>query len=98
LPLQWIIRNSNFWNNVNHIVSPFSSANIYGNNFGFIGSSITTTKIYDATSGKNNAIWNNKIGCASDAVGITAAVVLGTADSYGPQFYTDITEYGDPAS
>lgn len=98
LPLQWTIRNSNFWNNVNHIQIPLSSAAIYNNNFGWIGSTITTTIIYDATNGKNNAIWNNKVGVASDAAGITAAVVLGTNDSYGPQFYTDKEEYGDPAS
>jgi hypothetical protein len=98
LPLNWTIRNCNFWNNVRHIISPFSSAAIYNNNFGFIGSSITTTIIYSATGGKNNAIWNNKIQAASDAVGITAAVALGTADSYGPQFYTDKEEYATPAS
>lgn len=98
LPLQWRIANSFFWNNVNHIVHPFSSAAIYNNNFGFIGSTITTTKIYDATNGKNNSIWNNKIQAASNAVGITAAVTLGTTDSYGPQFYTDQTEYATPAS
>jgi len=98
LPLQWEIKNSKFWNNTNHIVMPFSSANIHDNDFGFIGASITTTKIYDATSGKNNAIWRNKIGCASDAVGITAAVTLGTADSWGPQYYSDKEEYATPSS
>ncbi len=98
LPLQWEIKNCKFWNNANHIVMPFSSANIHDNLFGFVGSSITTTKIYDATSGKDNAIWRNKIQAASDAVGITAAVVLGTADSYGPQYYTDKEEYATPAS
>jgi len=98
LPLQWEIKNSKFWNNVRHIVSPFSSANIHDNDFGFIGSSITTTIIYSATGGKNNAIWRNKIGCNSDAVGITAAVALGTADSWGPQYYSDKEEYATPSS
>lgn len=98
LPLQWNIKNSSFWNNVDHMLIPLSSGNIYNNVFGFIGSSITTTVIMDLSGGKDNAIWNNKIQAASNAVGITAAVVLGTNDSYGPQFYTDQTEYATPAS
>lgn len=98
LPLQWVIQGCRFWNNVNHIVGAFSSAAIFNNLFGWIGSTITTTIIYDATGGKNNAIWNNKVQVASDAAGITAAVVLGTNDSWGPQFYSDKEEYGDPAS
>jgi hypothetical protein len=98
LPLQWKITNSRFLNNANHIVMPFSSADIHDNTFGWLGSTTQTVKIYDATGGKNNTIWRNKIQAASDAANITAAVTLGTTDSYGPQYYTDKEEYATPSS
>lgn len=98
IPIEWTISNNKFFNCANCITLALSSGAIYNNLFGWIGSSITTTTWIVMTGGKNNAIWNNKFQVASDAAGIAAAVVLGTADSMGPSFYSDVTEYGDPTS
>ena len=81
LPLQCIIRNSKFWNNVRHIKGAFSSAEIINNLFSWKGSSLTTTVQIDLSGGKNNNVMLNRFTLAESA-GTGTMFQGGTDDSW----------------
>lgn len=96
LPLQWQITGNQFYNNYAHIVTPLSSANINGNVFGYIGSTITTTvQVHVDGGGKNNTVYQNVFQMA-EATGTATMFGGGTTDSWAGNFYNDQTAYGVP--
>jgi hypothetical protein len=96
LPLQWVVKNNRFWNNYAHIVVPLSSADIYGNMFGYIGSSITTTvQVQLGSGGKNNTMHLNRFQMA-EATGTPTMFGGGTNDSW-LNYYTDALTTGVPS-
>lgn len=103
LPLQWVILNSRFWNNANHLTAPLSSAVIQGNSFGYIGSSVTTTTQMVLTSGKNNSIHANYFEIPLTTNLISGMFALGTNDrfflnAFGTAAATTIYQFGAPVS
>lgn len=95
--LGWKVTNNTFYNNVNGVVVPSTCGFYIGNTFVSDGASVTATTLLSLTSGTKNVIYNNKFGLASDASGIATIVAMGTSPSAGPNFYNDVTEYGQPA-
>lgn len=82
LPLQWDVRRNKFWNNVRHLTGALSSAVITDNDFGWKGSSITTTIQVDLTGGKNNSVMLNRFAVAHNATGSGAMFEGGTDDAW----------------
>ncbi len=95
LPLQWVITGNRFWNNYAHLVIPLSSADIYNNMFGYIGSSITTTvQVHIDGGGKNNTMHLNRFQMA-EGTGTATMFGGGTTDSW-LNYYTDALTTGVP--
>lgn len=95
LPLQWIVRNNQFYNNYAHIVTPLSSGLLQGNTFGYIGSSITSTvQIHIDGGGKNNQVMLNTFQMA-ESTGNATMFGGGTADGWF-NYYADGAAAGVP--
>lgn len=96
VPLNWKIRNSNFWNNVNHVVIALSSGRIDNNNFTVIGSSLTTTIALSLTGGKNNSVFNNMFNRPLNTSPNATLFVGGTADVWSENYGSDAIFFGVP--
>jgi hypothetical protein len=80
-PLQWHVRNSYFFNNVNHIVTPLVGATLTGNTIMVKGSTVaTTTTAVDFTGGSSNVVMANNLG--DNASGAAATWTGGTNDMW----------------
>lgn len=98
----WVIKNCEFKSNANHIIAALSGASIHDNHFTYIDNSITTSVFYDATGGKDNAVFRNAFDVNSGNAGIASMFVLGTNDRFSANsLSTAVTttqfSWGDPA-
>ncbi len=98
----WQIYGNEFWGNSRHIQAAFSGASMHHNHLTYINNGVTTAIFYDATNGKDNAVFNNMFDVNSGNAGIAAMFVLGTNDRFGAnQLSTAVTttnfSWGDPA-
>lgn len=96
---QWVISNNLFQNNVHNLIAGLANASIVGNTFIYAGTSVTSTSLINLTNGSKNLIWNNKFSLDSHTSAIGSTIIIpASGDSWGPNFYSDITEYGAPTS
>lgn len=98
----WVIKNSEFWGNDIHIKAALSGASIHDNHFSYINNGVTTSVFYDATGGKDNAVYKNVFDVNSGNGGIATMFVLGTNDRFAANaLSTAVTttqfSWGDPA-
>lgn len=93
----WNVSYNQFYNNVNSIVLPSTTGFFEWNTFVSVGPTVTATTLLSLTNGVSNTIQHNKFGLASDASGIATIVAMGTTPNAGPNYYNDVTEYGQPA-
>jgi len=98
----WQIYGNEFWGNDRHIQAGFSGASIHHNHLSYINNGVTTTIFYDATNGKDNAVFDNTFDVNSGNGGIATMFVLGTNDRFaGNRLSTAVTttqfSWGDPA-
>jgi hypothetical protein len=98
----WTIKNNEFWGNARHIIAALSGASIHHNHFSYINNGVTTSIFYDATNGKDNAVFENAFDVNSGNAGIAAMFVLGTndrfsANSLSTAVATTQFSWGDPA-
>jgi hypothetical protein len=98
----WVIKNCEFSGNDRHIQGALSGASIHDNHFTYINNLITTTIFYDATGGKDNAVYRNAFDVNSGNGGIATMFVLGTNDRFSANsLSTAVTttnlSWGDPA-
>lgn len=95
--LGWQVTDNVFYNNVNGIILPSTCSFYYRNTFVSAGASVTATTLLSLTSGTKNDIRENYFGLASNASGIATIVAMGTSPTAGPNYYTDASEFGQPA-
>lgn len=93
LPLRWVIQNSAFWGNVNHIVSPASGWTIKGCTF----KAATTTNIDFTGGAAPNFVQQNAFGIAA-ADFDPAGGVTGVSGDAWSNYLTDAVETGLPAN
>jgi 4-hydroxy-3-methylbut-2-en-1-yl diphosphate synthase IspG/GcpE len=96
LPLRWRIINNFFANNKNHIVTPLSSGEVTGNNFGIVGHSVTTVAACSLTGGQNNSVSLNILNRPANTSPNATLYVGGTNDLWSHNFGTDAVIYGVP--
>jgi hypothetical protein len=95
-PLQWEIEGNLFRNNKNHILSAASQASVKYNDFGIVGSSITTVIACSLTGGLNNTVAHNDLNVPADTSPNATLYVGGTDDLWYHNFGTDAIIYGVP--
>lgn len=94
--LAWVLRNNNFYNNVNHVVGALRNATITGNNFQIIGRTITTTIALSLTGGANNSVFRNTFNRPLNTSPNATLYVGGTNDSWSNNDGNDAQFYGVP--
>lgn len=105
--IMWQIYNNRFMSNVNDIKANLFNAEIVGNHFHLISDIITAgftnTVAIDATGGvvgqglRNWVALNHMYG-AQNHNGVNARFVPGSGDMFAENYWSDIAEYGEPAS
>jgi hypothetical protein len=94
----WEIKGNTFQANYSDIDAGFTGAQITDNHFIHVSLGTTNIVAIDTTGGAKNLIARNFMYCDSAAAGvINARFVIGSADIYGPNYYSDKEEYGEPA-
>lgn len=94
----WEITGNRFLANHTDIDMDLSNAQIVGNYFHMVALGITNTVAIDETGGAENLVAENYMFCASDEASVVNARFVKAASSHwGPNYYSDIAEYGEPA-
>ena len=102
--VQWQIVGNRFQSNLTDINLPgLMGAEITHNHFKLIsnitGSSVTNTVAYATSAGgRDNWIALNHMHAAQNHNGVNARFVPGTNDMFAENYWSDIAEYGEPAS
>jgi|SRR3990167_1219075 len=93
----WEIIGNTFHANHTDISGALVGAKILDNDFKLDSLTVTNTVAIDTTGGNRNAISDNRMYSASNASGINARFVVGSADLYMGNEYSDVREYAEPA-
>lgn len=94
--LAWVLKNNNFYNNVNHVVGALRNATITGNNFQIIGRTITTTIALSLSGGANNSVFRNTFNRPLNTSPNATLYVGGTNDVWSNNDGSDAQFYGVP--
>ena len=101
----WEIVGNRFHSNLTDINLSLSGANITHNHFKLIsnttGATVTNTVAINTSpdaAGRNNWIALNHMHAAQNHNGVNARFVPGTNDMFAENYWSDIAEYGEPAS
>lgn len=93
----WIIDGNDFHANHTDIDLSSAGARITNNHFHLNSLGVTNTIAIDTTGGSENLIAQNYMYCASNEAGVNARFVVAATDIYGPNHYSDMSEFGEPA-
>lgn len=94
----WRIRGNDFHANHTDIDAALSGARITDNHFHHVSLGVTNTIAIDETGGAENLVARNFFYCASDEASVVNARFVKAASSiWGPNYYSDKEEYGEPA-
>lgn len=93
----WEIAYNLFHANYSDIDAGLTNARIYQNHFVHISLGTTTTVTIDTTGGATCLVTHNYMYRASNVSGVNAGFVIGSGDSYGPNYWSDKEEYAEPA-
>lgn len=94
----WIIEGNEFHGNLTDIDIAAAGPRILGNHFRLNSLGVTNTVAIDITGGSEELVAKNFMYCASDEASVVnARFVASSTPSWGPNYYTDVEEYGEPA-
>lgn len=94
----WVIDGNDFLANLTDIDISGAGPKITNNHFHLNGLGVTNTIAIDLTGGSEELVAKNYMYCASDEGSVVnARFVASSTPSWGPNYYTDIEEYGEPA-
>ena len=95
----WVIRECDFSDNLTDLDVVLHNARITDNYFHHVGGqSVTNVVAIDETGSTDNLVARNFMYCASDEGSVVNARFVKAASSHwGPNYYSDIEEYGEPA-